>query len=205
MSVIKRIAALVIAIAAILPASAQFAIGPRVGINVNSLHFNKDLFDSDNRVGYNAGVEMEFTVPVIGVGFDLSLMYVNRKGQYRENPDLTTSNIDNASCSYIEIPLNFKYKLGLPAIGSIITPYVFTGPSFAFRTSKEAVTEFYKSKKCDIAWNFGIGLQLIKHLQIGASYGLGMTKAVEYINPSHQSADIDGKNKYWTVTAAWLF
>ena len=58
---------------------------------------------------------------------------------------------------YIEIPLNFKYKLGLPVVGKIITPYVFTGPSVAFLTSKKAITEAYKNKSVDVAWNFGLG------------------------------------------------
>ena len=48
-------------------------------------------------------------------------------------------------------------------------------------------------------------MQLIKHLQIGASYGLGLTKAYELVDSNHEAAGIDGKNRYWTVTAAWLF
>ena len=53
-----------------------------------------------------------------------------------------------------------------------------------------------------MAWNFGVGVQLFQHLQIGASYVLGITKAVKYVQ---DAAGIDGKNNYWTVTAAWLF
>lgn len=191
----------------VLPAMAQFSIGPRVGMNVNALHFNTDIFSSDNRAGFNGGIEAEFMIPMVNFGFDLSVMYVHRVSQLPDGATLSTNNVteSNASCDYIEIPLNLKYKIGLPVVGNIISPYIFTGPSFAFRTSKEAIKEFYHAKKSDIAWNFGFGIQLVKHLQIGASYGLGLTKAVEFIDSSHTKADIDGKNRYWTVTAAWLF
>jgi len=204
MTIIKRLSALLLALAVVIPAMAQFSIGPRIGMNVNSLHFNKDIFATDNRAGFNGGLEMEFMIPMIGFGFDLSAMYVHRVSQSSFSEG-NVNNVADISCDYIEIPLNIKYKIGLPLIGKIITPYIFTGPSFAFRTSKESIKEFYHAKKSDIAWNFGIGIQLIQHLQIGASYGLGLTKAVEFVDSNHQAADIDGKNRYWTVTAAWLF
>lgn len=202
MKVSKRILLLAVVLMAMLPAMAQFRIGPRVGINTTSLHFNEKTFDSDNRVGFNAGLQCEFTVPVIGVGFDASVMYVHRGSEFGK--DATTQEVKK-STNYIEIPLNLKYKLGLPAIGKLITPYVFTGPSFAFRTSKAELQEFYSNKKCDVAWNFGFGVQLIEHLQIGASYGLGLNKVVNIVDSEHANANIEGKNRYWTVTAAWLF
>lgn len=204
MNLLKRVSAMLVCLAVVIPAMAQFSIGPRVGLNVNSLHLNEKIFDADNRAGINAGLQAEFMIPMVGIGFDASVMYVHRVTQVADL-DATNPTMTNASCDYIEIPVNLKYKIGLPAVGKIITPYIFTGPSFAFRTSKSAIKEFYHAKKSDIAWNFGLGVQLFSHLQIGASYGLGITKAVEVVVPDHQNAQIDGKNRYWTVTAAWLF
>ena len=87
-------------------------------------------------------------------------------------------------------------------MSKILAPYIFTGPSIAFLASKQDAAAVLEKKKCDVAWNFGVGVQLFQHLQIGASYGLGITKAVKYVQ---DAAGIDGKNNYWTVTAAWLF
>ena len=76
----------------------QFRIGPRVGVAVNDLHFNKSVFDGDNRAGFTAGVMTEFTVPVIGLGFDLSAMYVRRSAkwmdgmQYQRSYQIRSSN-----------------------------------------------------------------------------------------------------------------
>ncbi len=200
MTFLKRLSILVLTLAIVLPAAAQFRFGPRVGVCLNSLSMDKSTLDAENRAGFTGGLQAEFTIPVIGLGFDLSVMYVNRSSKFIEGNQTT-----NVSSDYIEIPLNLKYKIGLPIVGKIVSPYLFTGPSVAFLTSKSAISEFAKSKKCDWSWNFGLGVQLFSHLQVSASYGLGLTKAVEFTNIGGEAAGIEGKNKYWTVTAAWLF
>ena len=50
----------------------------RIGTEVNSMRLNSSLFDNDNRAGFTGGVQVEFTVPVINLGFDASVMYVHR-------------------------------------------------------------------------------------------------------------------------------
>lgn len=202
MKLLKRIALVLIMMAAVIPASAQFKIGPRVGINVNKLHFDETTFATDNRAGFTAGLQMEFMIPVINLGFDLSAMYVRRSAEF--GASIADNDMDYHS-DYIEIPLNLKYKIGLPIVGKVVTPYIFTGPSFAFLTSKKEIENFVKNKKCDVAWNFGVGVQLIDHLQVSASYGLGLNKVMEFANQNIQEAGINGKNRYWTITAAWLF
>ena len=186
------------AIAAISPVAsqAQFRFGAKVGLNVNSLHLNESTFDASNRAGFNAGLMAEFTVPVIGVGADISAMYVRRSAEIKGQP------IDKRE--YIEIPLNLKWKINVPVVASIVKPFLTTGPSFSFLTSKESFREF-KNKKTDVAWNFGFGVELIKHIQVSASYGIGMTKAFESVGLTNGAQNIDAKNRYWTVTAAYLF
>lgn len=189
-----------------LPAAAQFRIGPRIGTEVNSLRLSgdvKDTFSSSNRAGFTAGVEMEFTVPLIGIGCDVSAMYVRRNTESFSAKDALHLDFKTDK-DYIEIPVNLKYKLNLPVVGKLITPYVFTGPSFAFLTSKKAINEAFQNKSFDVAWNVGLGLQFFSHLQVGASYGFGITKAIETVS-SYKGQSVDGKNKYWTITAAWLF
>lgn len=207
-----KVILLVLACIITIPASAQFRWGPRLGTEVNSMRFDKTVFDNENRAGFTGGLMCEFTVPVINLGFDLSVMYVHRVSQ--SNVTNTGANADNDALvsssrfknrDYIEIPLNLKYKLGLPVVGKIVTPYVFTGPSFSVLTSKRAITEAYKNKTLDVAWNFGLGVQLFNHLQVGASYGIGLNKTVEFIGVASNTKPIEGKNNYWTITAAWLF
>ena len=192
--------AIVVALCTAIPASAQFKFGLTAGMNVNSLKFDKEVFNSDNKAGFTGGAMVEFTVPVIGIGMDASVMYVRRTASYTEGDYSISKNRD-----YIDIPVNLKYKLNVPAINKIIRPYVTTGPAFAFLVSKKDFNEFIKNKSCDISWNFGFGVELVQHVQIGASYGIGLTKALETTGVIDDGRTIDGKNKYWTVTAAYLF
>lgn len=198
MKLTKRFMAIAIALMVMLPAMAQFKIGPRLGVDINSLHFNKDVFQEDNRAGFTGGLQAEFMIPGLGFGFDASVMYVRRSATFTDD-QRTEVNAD-----YIEIPVNLKYKLSLPLLSRILKPYVFTGPSFSFLTSRRFFSDFV-NKKSDTAWNFGFGVELINHLQLSASYAVGMSKALDVFHLSNENANINGKNRYWTVTAAWLF
>lgn len=180
-------------------AQAQFRFGLKVGTNVSELHFNKSTFDSHNRVGFNAGAMVEFSAP-IGVGFDASVMYVRRNSRWVD----ANSDVRNDNRDYIDIPINLKWRLNIPVINNIVRPFLTTGPSFSFLTSGRAIENAYRNRKFDTAWNFGFGLELFKKVQLGASYGLGMTKALKAIGVQDK-AGIEGKNRYWTVTAAYMF
>lgn len=186
--------------ASAITAQAQFKIGPRVGLTVNELHFNKSITDTDNQTGWTAGLTTEFTVPVVGIGFDLSAMYVRRNAKFLSENKLTKDNRD-----YIEIPLNLKYKFSIPVVSKVLAPYLGVGPSVSFLTSKRNIEGAYQNKSVDWALNFGFGVQLFSHLDVNARYGVGLTKAVQTVSSQNTNAGIEGKNRYWTVSLAYLF
>lgn len=201
----KHIRIVIAMLAIVLGASAAqagglFKFGPKVGLTVNTLHFNQDLFDGSNKTGWTAGVMTEFKVPVIGIGADLSLMYVRRNSQFMVQNEIGKDNRD-----YIEIPLNLRYNFSLPVISNVAVPYIGVGPSVSVLTSRKNVYEDLRNKSVDWALNFGIGVQLINHIDVNARYGLGLTKAMKGIDPDNNGAGIEGKNRYWTVSVAYLF
>ena len=62
----------------------------------------------------------EFTVPVIGVGLDASVMYVRRTGEGVDgNGDAFKNNRD-----YVGIPINLKWKINVPVVSHISTTSV---------------------------------------------------------------------------------
>lgn len=187
----------VLAAAAVMPVQAQFKWGIKAGVAVNSLKFNKDVVSSDNRAGFTGGLMTEFTVPIVNIGFDASVLYANRSIEFQET---ATSPVEKYKRHYIDIPVNFKYKIGLPLIGKVLTPYLTTGPDFSFLVSKSNLGDAVKSRRFDCAWTVGAGIQLVNHVQIGATYGFGLTKSA-----SQESALYTGKNRCWTITAAYLF
>lgn len=188
----KFIVAMLIAVMSIGAADAGLRFGVKVGTNVNHLSVTnvKDNFAGNNRAGFLGGVMAEYMTPLLGIGFDLGLQYAY----------LNSSVSDNKN--FIQIPLNLKYKISLPMVGSFLAPYIFTGPSFDFKLDKAAV-EALKTKTFQAVWNVGVGLELIKHLQIGASYGFGINNIMDKV-----ITDMTGEkyhNNYWTISAAWLF
>lgn len=206
----KTLNKILIAIAIIVisagSANAKFRFGIKAGMNVDKMHFSKSLLDADNRCGFTGGVMTEFQVPLIGIGVDLSLMYSSLNSTF----DITTVGADgtqdakeyNTGKHFLEIPLNLKYKISLPVVGNIISPYIFTGPAFAIKLDKNTM-EAFKTKTCQVVWNVGLGLELVKHVQVGASYGFGINNIVDkWLNTTD---DVKIKNNYWTITAAYLF
>lgn len=185
-------------------ANAQFRFGLKAGLLVNKLHFNSSTFDSNNSCGWTVGPMAEFTVPIIGLNFDAGLMYARMNNA--SNPTEGNTSIENAAFgkNFLEIPINIKYKFSLPVVGSIIKPYLFTGPDFAFRLDKSVSDAVLKSHTCQIAWNVGLGMELIRHIQIGASYGFGINNVVNKFTDIN-ATDLKVKNNYWTVSAAYLF
>lgn len=187
--------ALLIALCTGLSAQAKFGYGIKVGANINQMSFSKDIYDTHNRCGITAGLTAEYIAPVLGLGADISLMYTY----------MTTSvEGEDVNGNFIEIPLHLKYKIGIPAISSILSPYVFTGPNLAVKLNKKA---FDDTRDCQWGWDLGIGIELIRHLQIGAGYTFGINDIAKDYGPNvgNITNNVKVKNNYWTVTAAWMF
>ena len=194
--------AVAVMIMSVSASAGGFKWGVKAGMALNNIHFSEDILndltDKENQAGFTGGLMVEFTVPVINLGFDASVMYVHRNS-------LEDGAGNKLNRDYIEIPVNLKYKLSLPAVGNVVTPFIVAGPSFAFKTGKSEIEDFVKSQKCDIALNVGVGIELFSHLQVSGSYGFGITKALEFTGTNINAAGIEGKNKYWTIAAAYLF
>lgn len=193
-------------------AQAGFKIGPRIGLNVNKLNPDGKLWDGSNNCGFTLGVQAEYMTP-LSLGVDLSLMYTYM--DYKLEGDISGNEYKpNLAKNFIEIPLNIKYKIGIPVIKKIFSPYIFTGPSVALKLGKDkgydmgSINAKTNTKTAQWVWNVGVGLEFINHLQIGASYGFGMNNIVkdfEVAGVNLQAGEVKAKTGYWTVTAAWLF
>lgn len=203
MKSIKRIVAIAIACVAIaVPASAQISFGVKAGLNVEDVSFNKDIVTDvyDNHTGWTAGVMAEFTLPILGLGADASVMYANRK-----------SAIADKNLSFIDIPINLKWKINVPVVAKIVKPYIFTGPSFSFLANSDAIEAAWEHQNVDVDWNLGVGVELFSHLQVGASYGWGLTNTIKTVDGYTGGSfgdgftEIEGKKNCWTITAAYLF
>lgn len=190
------VAAIVIATSAI-SASAQFKWGIQAGIAANKLHFSEKTFESSNRVGFAGGATAEFNIPVVGIAVQGSLLYLHRTSKVSGDDNSFSYNRD-----YLTVPIHLKWGLGLPIVGRIVSPFIFTGPSFSYMISKDKDVNGINSRKGDIAWDFGAGLTLISHIQVKAGYSLGCTRAAQIVNSGYNRKIRDN---YWTLTVGYLF
>lgn len=185
-------------------AQAGFKIGPRIGLNVNKLNPNEGVLSASNNCGFTLGVQAEYMTP-LSLGLDLSLMYSYMDYKLKDKGNPSDPKFGK---NFLEIPLNIKYKIGIPIVKKIFSPYIFTGPAVAFKLDKDKDNQTLHTKTTQWTWNVGIGLEFINHLQIGASYGFGMNNIIngkEIGNVTIQTEQLKAKTGYWTVTAAWLF
>lgn len=90
---------------------------------------------------------------------------------------------------------------------SIIKGYLAAGPYVGFRVGGDklwdipgSVGDQLKAKSFNAGLNLGAGVELIKHLQVGFNYALGLTD--DY---SASKLELNGKNRGWSITAAILF
>lgn len=183
-------------------ANAQLRLGVKGGLNISSVHFSSDVLKSDNVTGFQVGPMIEGSLPLVGVGFDAAILYA-QKGLETQTVGGGKTTLKN---DYIDVPVNLKWKLGLP----VVKVYLAAGPYVGFRVGGNKIWEIpgsmvdqVKTKNFSAGLNFGAGVELISHLQIGLTYGLGLTDNYSVETPSLTKKD--GKNRGWSVTAAILF
>ena len=157
-----------------VPAKSQLKFGVKGGLNISSVHLNSDILKADNVTGFQIGPMIETTIPLIGVGLDAAILY-SQKGMDVKSETGTSTNVKT---DYIDVPVNLKWKFGLP----IIKGYLAAGPYIGFRVGGDKFWEIpgsvvgqVKAKNFSAGLNFGAGVELISHLQVGINYGLGLT------------------------------
>ena len=193
----RKILFVILLIAVSLPTSAQVRLGVRGGITIGEMRFDRDIIDSDNRVGYTGGLVLDLNIPVIGLGIEASAMFTHRNNRLSDD-------YRNYKRHYIDIPLYARYRLTLPSVEKIVAPYAFTGPCFSILFSDEGPDSYDTSRTC-ISWDAGLGVDLFNHLRLSATYGLGISRAMKYIDREYEGRVVHGKDSHWTINAAWLF
>lgn len=181
-------------------ASADFRFGIKAGLNFTKLSLKTGQSAAEamdgSKTGWMAGVMAEFTVPIVNIGMDASLLYARQN--LTKEQETTYDNKD-----FLDIPINLKWKIGLPVVGKVISPIIYTGPDFLFALNKHTISNI-ESKTCEVGWNLGIGVELLSHLQIQGGYCFGLNNVAKYVS-SVNTMDLKAKKNYWSVTAAYLF
>lgn len=222
---ISRIAAVFAVVLAIgvLPMSAKSRFGIRAGLNVNEVSYKGNLLDNldvSNRKGATAGIVWESNSGA-GMAFEAGVNYTRMNSEINNidwgsvsGETWTKIKNMNTSMDFIEIPLYLKYKLGLPFLESIFMPMVYTGPSVSFKVDE--AESILKTKNVLVGWGLGAGVQVLKHIQLSAHYTMEINEFFDKAGTKanidtsnfpdfNKNMDVDGKFKYWTITATYFF
>jgi len=198
----KKILTVVVLFAALMtatPAKAELKFGLKGGLNLTNLSINAHGWDKSNQAGFFIGPTVKFTLPIVGLGFDASALYDQRKGKI-EDLDIKQQSI--------QIPINVRYGFGLGSTASI---YLFAGPQFGFNVGSKTVENIldgtWTFKGSNVSANVGLGVMLLSHLQISANYNFALSKTgeLETAGVLSQSFKENAKMNAWQIAVAYYF
>ncbi len=180
--------------------------GVKGGLNISKMSFSKDVFDSDNKTGFYVGPTIKLSLP-LGFGLDIAALYDQRSTDVNTDakPSGTTAEVyagdEKITQKSIQIPVNLRYNIGLAASAGI---YLAVGPQFGFPVGDKVYNTKvgeYRLKDANLSINFGAGVYLLKHLEVGFTYNLAAGKSGEFKNWD----DVDTHNNAWQIGAAIYF
>ena len=208
MKKMMKMAVLAAALTLSANASAQTKLGLKGGINTSEVSVNDDVWKTDNRLGFFVGPTVKFTLPIVGLGMDISALYEKRESKMKSEDGKLGSVV---SREQLAIPINARYSFGLGETANI---FLFAGPQVAFnlgKKDKEIVPEVadWTLKSSNFSINLGIGCTLASHLQatIGYNIALGKTGEVELSTKGVEASKkkYDGRSNAWQLGVAYFF
>ena len=199
----KRIITLVLLVAAMtVSAQAQgIKFGLKGGLDIVKLSFDKNVFDTSNKLGWFIGPSLKVSLPVPGLGVDIAALYDQKKSEVN-NETITQKSII--------VPVNARFSFG---VGSAASIYLAAGPQFGFNVGDDefkwttnGVENTFQLKKSAFSLNFGAGVTLMKHLEIGFAYNLGLGKTADVtLEQASQEIKDETAPKSWQISAAYYF
>lgn len=188
----KVLSILMVAVALMMAAPAQAQLlhfGVKGGLNMSELDWNSGLdYKEGNSTGFFIGPMAEINLPIVGLGVDGALMYSQRgKDEFKKQG--------------IEVPINLKYSIGL---GSLLGAYIAAGPDF-FYNFNDIDIEHLEAKKANVALNLGVGVKLLKKIQLGVTYQIPMGDSFDLKAVVDNHKQKIGETKTWQISAAYFF
>ena len=198
---------MVILAAFAVTANAKFSYGVKAGMNATHLRFDSETITGKNGCGWFIGPTAQLTFPlgIVNIGADASLLY-----DYRHSTAESNGVSESIKQHSILIPLNARAKFSLL---KMLGAYFATGPQFGFNvgknsldfTSPSSIKDHFQLKKSQFSWNIGLGLILMNHLEVGATYNIGIGKTGELKGMSETDVLFTPKQNMWTISAAYYF
>lgn len=174
----KTLLTLVVMLTTALSASAfgDFRLGVTGGYNLTSASFDKTTLtrtlNGENGSGWFIGPKAYMGL-VAGLGVEGSLLYNQRDYKISASEQGEV----HEKLRSVDIPLNLKLNLTVQKVGI----YLATGPQFSYGLGSDKVNlsklvdnTVYKTNNLTTTWNFGAGVALGGHLDLGIGYNVAL-------------------------------
>ena len=195
----KELTLVLVAVAMMVavPSHAQVKYGLKGGLNITDMSLNNDVFKTENRTGFFIGPTVMFSLPVVGLGVDASVLYDQREAKV-ENSD------EKIKQQAVNVPINLRYGLGLGNTASI---YFAAGPQFGFNVgdSEHKLLEGSTWKLNGSTFSVNVGFMIMNHVQIGANYNIVCGKTGELEVVEGVKTAFNGRANAWQIHAAYYF
>lgn len=188
-------------------AEAQFHWGVRAGADFSKFPTTADQFKSDYYTGFHVGPTVEMKLP-LRFSLDASLLFSQK------NVGITsmekTEVKDILKTNYFVVPVNAKFDLvSLPGADVM----VIAGPQFNFMLNNnlEDLTNLNnlretEAKKASVGVNVGLGVRVLKMLQISALYNATLSDDYKFTSLNQTTKDVfNAKTNSFVIQAAVLF
>lgn len=202
----KKLSLLVIAaIMLAIPANAGgINFGLKGGLNLTSMSLNSSALDKSNQAGFFIGPTVKVVLPIVGLGFDVSALYDQRQTEVDGD-----GSIEKITAKSINIPINLRYTYGF---SSLLAVYAAVGPQFGFNVGYKGFSvgdmADFRMKDSDFSVNVGIGVTVLKHLEIGGTYNIACSKTSEVSFWDTTKDVVTKKNSRmnaWQISLAYYF
>lgn len=189
-------------------ASAQLRFGLKGEASVNNPSFNKQDLNVENMTSFSVGPALEFMMPlaVVNVGLDAALLYSDNRMNVSEL--IADSPIKKeVSNRYLKLPVNAKLKYPLTMIP--LTLYAAAGPYASYLISGDkidfkSIQKDIEAEKFEAGANIGVGVEVLKMLQVGITYSVKLTDNYAFDKPEWEEA-LNNKSGEWLVSASLFF
>lgn len=188
-------------------AEAQFHWGLRAGADFSKFPTTADQFKSDYYTGFHVGPTVEMKLP-LRFSVDASLLFSQK------NVGITsmekTEVKDILKTNYFVVPVNAKFDLvSLPGADVM----VIAGPQFNFMLNNNLedlkdlnTLRETEAKKASVGVNVGLGVRVLKMLQIAALYNATLSDDYKFTGLNQTTKDVfNAKTNSFVIQAAVLF
>lgn len=187
----------------------QIRFGVKADVGLNNPSFDSEAVQVENMTSYSIGPSLEAMFPfaVIDFGIEASLLYNDNRMTVSPLTDGESAITNDVSNRYLYLPLNAKIKFGLGMLP--LRMYAVAGPYAGYLISGDGIDleemqQDIKAKEFQAGANIGLGVELLKMLQVGVNYGVQLTDNYTVERPNWQDP-LNGKSETWSISATLYF